>query len=413
MQDRTSTSSATVRDSYFKPFSYAHTPLQAADMDLSQQAFATDSTTNLPTFVMTTSPISPSDGQEQDCYFTAKAVPIRASIAGPAALSSLNSLSPSPFSPDSPHHSTLITPSQFPPPPGHSYPSFVFRKPPTPLVAEIVDSRASSQYASPASTGVEGRESVLSATPSLFPQPPSANGKEAHIRPLFSRGRQSTLSAMSLPGPTPPPKEYRPTISPMTNDYFSPLAPASTSVQPPPAPPVPPREPQAAAAEFGISRITKPLPLELVGSNTALMAQHSPISPHSPVPNPAMTPLTIQTLTHLSNTALRSPSLTFVEAGLSSPRPSYAGSASPLTSAQRDRLWEMKKKYDERKGRQYDDGDEKGRWGMMRTGGRRGEEGGRGSMRTYLLVGLALGILALGGIVGLVVALALAQGRGS
>ncbi|KAK9416680.1 hypothetical protein SUNI508_09590 [Seiridium unicorne] len=387
MQNRTSTSSAT--------------------------GLATDSTTNLPTFVMTTSPISPSDGQEQDCYFTAKAVPIRASMAGPAALSSLNS-SPSPFSPDSPHHSTLITPSQFPPPPGHSYPSFVFRKPPTPLVAEIVDSRASSQYAPPASTGVEGRESVLSATPSLFPQPPSANGKEADIRPLFSRGRQSTLSAMSLPGPTPPPKEYRPTISPMTNDYFSPLAPASTSVQPPPAPPVPPREPQpAAAAEFGISRITKPLPLELVGSNTALMAQHSPISPHSPVPNPAMTPLTIQTLTHLSNTALRSPSLTFVEAGLSSPRPSYAGSASPLTSAQRDRLWEMKKKYDERKGRRYDDGDEKGRWGMTRTGGGRGEEGGRGSMRTYLLVGLALGILACGGIVGLVVALALAQGGGS
>ncbi|KAH8205631.1 hypothetical protein TruAng_000125 [Truncatella angustata] len=89
------------------------------------------------------SPASTINSMQEVDYFTAKAVPIRASIAGrPAAIGPLTS-SPSPFSPRSAHDSVLITPSQFPPPPGHAHPSVVFRKPPTPLAAAAVHSIAS------------------------------------------------------------------------------------------------------------------------------------------------------------------------------------------------------------------------------------------------------------------------------
>lgn len=335
---------------------------------------------------MTASP-APSSPEEPDCYFTAKAVPIRASVASPAGLR-VSTYSSSPISP---HPSTSITPSQFPPPPGHSHPSFVFRKPPTPL-ATVRDSAASSTYGP--ITLADGRVSVLSATPSLFPQPPSANGTDAHIRPLFATARQSTLSSVSrlepTPGPTPPPKEYHPTLSPATNDYFSPLAPAASSVQ----------EPQPTAA--GITRMSKPVPLDLTGN--------SAISPHSPVANPALTALTLQTLNHLSSTALRSPSLTFVESAYSpglSPRLSRTGSASPLTSAQRDRLWEMKKVYDERRNR-YEGSDEKGWISRRRPRASKGD-----SARGYLWAVIVLSLVALAGIVGLIVGITLAQKGGS
>ncbi|KAH6651901.1 hypothetical protein BKA67DRAFT_537751 [Truncatella angustata] len=357
------------------------------------------------------SPASTINSMQEVDYFTAKAVPIRASIAGrPAAIGPLTS-SPSPFSPRSAHDSVLITPSQFPPPPGHAHPSVVFRKPPTPLAAAAVRDTSSSRisrYASPRQTVslvFGGRESVMSTTPSLFPQPPSANGKDAHIRPLFAAAaaaRNSTLSSSSsssLAGPTPPPKEYHPTLSPITNDYFSPLAPTVTSVQAPTSPrqqsQQPPPPPTATA---GITRITKPVPLDLMretGGNAAAASSPdlpplpprdslSPISPHSPVLNPALSPLTIRTLTHLSNTALRSPNLMFVEQP--GCRPSHADStASSLTSAQRDRLREMKRAYDERQG-QYERGgdEEKGGWMTKQR------ERGGGGVRTYLWVGIAI-----------------------
>lgn len=476
---------------------------------------------------------SPASTIEDDCYFTAKAVPIRASVAlsgatsashlsyymhhSPATLGSgmtNNNASPSPLlspllspspspllSPASARNSSaLVTPAEFPPPPGHSHPSFVFRRsqavaslspamnavqarspvvvPSPPVDGLRVNSTHSAMWdadspglglglslppppplSKTATTGTadssnNSRESVWpDYSPSLLPHPPSVNGKDAHIRPLFFvDGRQeSTLSALSVsntPGPTPPPKEYHPTLSPVSNDYFSPLAPMVTSVQPAPTPPralqlqlqqqqqpLPPQPTQKTAA--GMSRHSKPLPLEIPGtmtsgartggggndtlspishppptatSQTSLL---SPISQHSPVSNPALSPLTASTLQHLSNTALRSPSLTFIDGetkkeksggGLGLNR--YGSTASrPLTGAQRDRLLQLKRDYDRRQG--YGQGDEEkgGRWGVRSRSGR-GRS--RSSLR-FVLLALGLGLLALGGIVGLIVALTVAQ----
>ncbi|KAI4593681.1 hypothetical protein KJ359_009165 [Pestalotiopsis sp. 9143b] len=472
---------------------------------------------------------SPASTIEDDCYFTAKAVPIRASVAlsgatsashlsyymhhSPATLGSgmnnsnnspspLLSPSPSPLlSPASARNSSaLVTPAEFPPPPGHSHPSFVFRRsqavaslspamnavqarspvvvPSPPVDGLRVNSTHSAMWdadspglglglslppppplSKTATTGTadsnNSRESVWpDYSPSLLPHPPSVNGKDAHIRPLFFvDGRQeSTLSALSVsntPGPTPPPKEYHPTLSPVSNDYFSPLAPMVTSVQPAPTPPralqlqlqlqqqQPPLPPQPTQKTTGMSRHSKPLPLEIpgtmtsgartaaaAGTNDALSPiSHppptatsqtsllSPISQHSPVSNPALSPLTASTLQHLSNTALRSPSLTFIDGDNTKKEKSggglgvnrYGSTASrPLTGAQRDRLLQLKRDYDRRQG--YGQGDEEkgGRWGV------RSRSGTRSSLR-FVLLALGLGLLALGGIVGLIVALTVAQ----
>ncbi|KAK6199666.1 hypothetical protein LQW54_009984 [Pestalotiopsis sp. IQ-011] len=475
---------------------------------------------------------SPASTIEDDCYFTAKAVPIRASVAlsgatsashlsyymhhSPATLGSgmnnNNNASPSPLLSPSPspllspasarNSSALVTPAEFPPPPGHSHPSFVFRRsqavaslspamnavqarspvvvPSPPVDGLRVNSTHSAMWdadspglglglslppppplSKTATTGTadsnNSRESVWpDYSPSLLPHPPSVNGKDAHIRPLFFvDGRQeSTLSALSVsntPGPTPPPKEYHPTLSPVSNDYFSPLAPMVTSVQPAPTPPralqlqlqlqqqqQPPLPPQPAQKTTGMSRHSKPLPLEIPGtmtsgaragagetndglapishppptatSQTSLL---SPISQHSPVLNPALSPLTASTLQHLSNTALRSPSLTFIDGDNTKKEKSgggpgvnrYGSTASrPLTGAQRDRLLQLKRDYDRRQG--YGQGDEEkgGRWGVRSRSGR----GSRSSLR-FVLLALGLGLLALGGIVGLIVALTVAQ----
>lgn len=72
---------------------------------------------------------------------------------------------------------------------------------------------------------------------------------------------------------------------------------------------------------------------------------------------------------------------------------------------------EMKKMYDERRGRYEKKGvmdEEKvaggGGWIL-----RQREKGGGSSVRTYLWVGIAISVLAMAGIVGLVVAVTLAQ----
>ncbi|KAF7533306.1 hypothetical protein G7054_g7163 [Neopestalotiopsis clavispora] len=452
------------------------------------------------------SPASTISQEPDDCYFTAKAVPIRASVAlsgatstshlsyyyhhSPATLSTgnftNNGASPSPLlspgaspllSPNSARNSSaFVTPAEFPPPPGHSHPSFVFRRSQTislaspsaagltpsstvavkspPVDGLRVNSTSSliwddsssaglglSLTRPPPTTGGDdgSRESTTwLSSPSLLPHPPSVNGKDAHIRPLFSAPRQSELSTTGTlgttpgptPGPTPPPKEYHPTLSPVTNDYFSPLAPMVTSFQPPvPQPPLPP-QPTQATTTTGLLRSGKPLPLELLGvaarsgggdstlspisqpppTATSQSSLLSPISQHSPVANPTLSPLTAQTLQHLSSTALRSPSLTFIDANdekkpMSATIGRYGSTASrPLTSTQRDRLLQLKRDYDRRQG--YGQGDEEkgGRWGV------RSRDGSRSSHLRTILLALGLGLLALGGIVGIIVALTVAQG---
>ncbi|ETS85015.1 hypothetical protein PFICI_03040 [Pestalotiopsis fici W106-1] len=464
-----------------------------------------------PNLAAAVSPASTISQEPDDCYFTAKAVPIRASVAlsgatstshlsyyyhhSPATLSTgnftNNNSSPSPLlspgaspllSPNSARNSSaFVTPAEFPPPPGHSHPSFVFRRSQTASFASPSAAGGTPSSHSPAvaakSPPVDGlrvnstssmiwdssspglglsltrppprveddgsRESTTwLSSPSLLPHPPSVNGKDAHIRPLFSSARQSALSTTgtlgTTPGPTPPPKEYHPTLSPVTNDYFSPLAPMVTSFQPPaPQPPLPPQPTQQPTTLTGLSRNGKPLPLDLPGTTTTTRVggaggaadstlspiSHppptatsqssllSPISQHSPVSNPALSPLTVHTLAHLSNTALRSPSLTFIDTDdekqpMQGTIGRFGSTASrPLTGAQRDRLLQLKRDYDRRQG--YGQGDEEkgGRWGVRSRDG----SSSSSSARTILLA-LGLGLLALGGIVGIIVALTVAQG---
>ncbi|KAI1843708.1 hypothetical protein JX266_010154 [Neoarthrinium moseri] len=335
----------------------------------------------LPEVITTSAPSEP------DCYFTAKAVPMRTSTLGTGGAGAVGS----PFSPNSPYNS-MISPSQFPPPPGHNHPSFVFRDPGT----DMFNSNS-------------GRDSTMTLptpSPSLFPQPPTMTGTATTqlqpIRPLFAASReQQTISvvsnASSLPPPPPPPKE-NPFLG--ASEQRERERPRSSKAWPLPAPLRLHRQTQQHEEE----------PLQLPGSGASpLLPPTSPISPHSPVSNPTLSPLTMQTLAHLSTTALRSPSLTFVEpdGGSGGHRPSST-SPGPLTAEQRERLWEMKRAHD--LGEDYR-GRRRSNWAATRRKGRGGGPGAKSTARTYLWIGLGLSLLALAGIVGLILALTLGRGE--